>query len=65
MIEELRKAMNKAEELSATEQKYIAELILSEIESDRSLQASPEKITMLANEALTEYKAGKTKPMDF
>jgi hypothetical protein len=65
MIEELRKAMDKAEELSATEQKHIAELILSEIEWDRSLQASPEKLAILANEALAEYKAGKTKPMDF
>lgn len=65
MVEELKKAMIKAEGLPEKQQKLIAELILNEIEWDNSFQSSSEKLSILAQEALLEYKAGKTKPMDF
>ena len=65
MTDELRRAMTKAEGLSSDRQKLIAELILDEINWDDAFQSSSEKLTALAKEALTDYKAGKTKPMDF
>ena len=56
--------MNKAGKLPEKQQKRIAEFILNEIEWDSAFQSSPEKLSILAKEALTDYKAGKTKPMD-
>ncbi len=65
MVDELKSAMSKTREVPEKQQKLIAELILNEIEWDHAFQSSPEKLSMLAQEALTDYKAGKTKPMDF
>lgn len=56
--------MDRAGKLSKKQQKSIAELILNEIEWDRAFQSSTEKLSMLAKEALTDYKSKKTKPMD-
>lgn len=64
MVEELKNAMDRAGKLSKKQQKSIAELILNEIEWDRAFQSSTEKLSMLAKEALTDYKSKKTKPMD-
>ncbi|HEU5291052.1 MAG TPA: hypothetical protein VFU05_10440 [Cyclobacteriaceae bacterium] len=64
MVEELKNAMDRAGKLSDEQQKSIAKLILNEIEWDRAIQSSPEKLSMLAKEALIDYKSGKTKPMD-
>ena len=57
--------MNKAGRLPEKQQKLIAELVLNEIEWDQAFQATPEKLSTLAKEALHDYKTGKTKPMDF
>ena len=57
--------MSKAGKLPEKQQKLIAELVLDEIEWDRAFQSSSEKLSMLAKEALTDYKTGKTKKMDF
>lgn len=65
MVDELKKAMSKAGKLPEKQQKLIAELILDEIEWDRAFQSSSENLSMLAKEALTDYKTGKTKKMDF
>lgn len=65
MVDELKKALDKAGNLSETQQRALAELILKEIEWDLSLQSSQEKLSSLAKEALTEYKDGKTKSIDF
>lgn len=54
-----------AGKLSEKQQKVLAELILNEIEWDRSFQVSAQKLSTLANEALADYKSGKTKPLDF
>lgn len=65
MIKELKEAIDKAGKLSEKQQKVLAELILNEIEWDRSFQVSAQKLSTLANEALADYKSGKTKPLDF
>jgi hypothetical protein len=63
MISELKKAIEKAETLSESDQKRIAELILDEINWDYTLQQSQPELSKLAGEALEEYKKGKTKPL--
>jgi hypothetical protein len=59
----LRKAMKKAEKLPEEKQKVIAEIILDEIQWDVSFQDSQQKLMVLSEEALVEYKAKKTKPL--
>jgi hypothetical protein len=63
MISELKKAVEKAEKLSEKEQKVIAQLIVDEINWDKSLTDSSSTLDSLSSEALEEYKKGKTKPL--
>jgi hypothetical protein len=65
MIDELRKAVEKAEKLTKGEQQIMAQLILDEINWDQTLANSQQQLSFLAQEALEEYKAGKTKPLQF
>ncbi len=65
MVDELKKALDKANQLPDNQQKALAELILNEIEWERSFQSSSEKLSSIAKEALLEYKDNKTKPLDF
>lgn len=65
MVDELKRALDKAKQLPESQQKALAELILNEIEWNRSFLSSPEKLSVLAQEALTEYKDNKTKPLEF
>jgi hypothetical protein len=65
MVTELKKAIEKAEKLSDKEQQVIAQLILDEIGWDQTLKDSEKKLSSLAQEALNEYKKGKTKPFEF
>jgi hypothetical protein len=62
MVAELKKAIEKAEKLSDKEQQAIAQLILDEISWDQTLNDSEKQLSSLAQEALNEYKKGKTKP---
>lgn len=55
--------MKKAEKLPEEKQKVIAEIILDEIQWDVSFQDSQQKLMVLAEEALVEYKAKITKPL--
>lgn len=64
MISELKKAIEKAEKLSEDKQRIIADLIINEIGWDDSFKQSQDKLSILAEEALEEYKKGKTKPLD-
>ena len=57
MIDELKKAVEKVENLSKSEQQVMAQLILDEI--------NWVQLSILAQEALEEYKSGKTKPLQF
>ena len=59
--------MSQAQNLSPEEQDVVAALILEEIESekrwDASFAGSQGQPARLAEQAITEYKAGKTKPL--
>ncbi len=64
----LAKAMNQINALPPEEQDAVASLILEEIESekqwDKLFAGSQGQLAQLAGEAIAEYKAGKTKPLD-
>ena len=62
MVTELKKAIEKAEKLSDKEQQVIAQLIVDEISWDQTLKDSEKQLSSLAQEAMDEYKKGKTKP---
>lgn len=64
MVEELKRALDKVENLPEAQQKNLAEIILNEIAWGEILESSPDKLSALAKEALTEYKEGKTKPFE-
>lgn len=64
MVDELKHAMERAEKLSVQQQKAIAQMILDEISWDNTFIGSQDKLASLAEEALAEFKLGKTKPMD-
>ena len=65
MIEDLKKAVEKVENLSKSEQQIMAQLSLDEINWDQTLANSQVQLSILAQEALEEYKSGKTKPLQF
>ena len=64
----LEKAMNQINALPPEEQDAVASLILEEIESekrwDELFAGSQGQLAQLAQEAIAEYKAGKTTPLD-
>jgi hypothetical protein len=64
----LKKAFDKVSKLPQSEQEAIAALILDEIASeqkwDELFAKSQDKLSQLADEALEEFKKGKTKPLD-
>jgi hypothetical protein len=64
MIASLKKVIAKAEKLPAKEQKMIAQLIEDELSWDETIGGTKGQLTKLAEEALEEYKKGKTKPLD-
>lgn len=68
MTKLLDKAIAEARKLPADEQDAIGARILEEIESDRRwdelFDRSTETLDKLAEEALAEHRAGKTKPFD-
>lgn len=65
MSDLLLKAVKKIKTLSDKEQENIAELLLEEFGWDFSYKDSQKELTVLANEALDEYRKGKTKPLSF
>ncbi len=65
MIAELKEVMSKVEKLDNEEQKQIAKLIEEEIKWESTIQNSESQLSNLAQEALSEYKAGKTKQADW
>ena len=64
MTTELKIAIEKASELSTEKQKEITSIIFDEISWDNSFDKSQDQLSMLAQEAINEYKAGKTQPLD-
>jgi len=68
MTDLLEKAMSRISALPPEEQDAVASLILEEIESERRwdelFAGSQEKLAQLAGQAVADYQAGKTKPLD-
>ena len=65
MIAELKEVILKVEQLEDDEQKQIAKMLEDEIKWDTTLLNTQEKLSNLAEEALHEYKTGKTKQEDW
>ena len=65
MVAELKEVISSIEKLKDDEQRQIAKMLRDEISWNITLQNSQEKLANLAEEALTEYKAGKTQQTDW
>ncbi len=65
MSDLLKKAIKRLKTLPNNEQENIAALLLGELDWDLSYKSSQKELTILANEALAEYRKGKTKPLSF
>jgi hypothetical protein len=68
MTQLLERAFTEAAKLTETEQDAVASLLLAELESERrwahSFASSQDELAKLADEALREFEAGETLPMD-
>lgn len=64
----LEKAIEQAQQLPPELQDAVAAHLLADIEGelrwDASLDESSESLAALADEAVAEYRAGRTKPLD-
>jgi hypothetical protein len=65
LITELKEVIAKVEQLKDEDQKTIAKLLEEELQWDKSIESSQSKLSNLANEALNEYRSGKTKEKDW
>lgn len=69
MIQQLEKALTKLAELPELDQEAIANRILAEIEDEKlwhqQFQESQDQLAKLADEALADFKQGKTLPLEF
>ena len=67
MTKLLEKALQEVEKLPASEQDAMAAIVLEELASEKrwaeSFARSQDTLAKLAEEALAEYKAGRTKPL--
>lgn len=68
MTKLLEKALAEVEKLSDPEQDAVAQWILDELASERrwtqAFEKSQDVLAKMANDALAEYRAGKTEPLD-
>ena len=68
MTQLLERAFMEAAKLPEAEQDAVASLFLSELESDRrwaqAFASSQDKLARLAEDALREFEAGETLPLD-
>jgi hypothetical protein len=68
MTQLLERAVNEAARLPETEQDALASLLLEEIASEarwsESFASSQDTLARLADEALAEFHAGRTLPLD-
>jgi len=68
MTKALKKAFDVASKLPDKEQDALAAAILEEVAADErfeaALDAKPSALERLADEALAEHRAGRTKPLD-
>lgn len=68
MTDSLQQAFAEAAKLSPAEQDVLAAWLLAELgvetEFDRAIDASADKLRVLADEALAEHRAGLTEDLD-
>jgi hypothetical protein len=64
MTKLLEEAFSELNKLPENEQNNFAQLIIEELNWENSFASSQDTLLSMANEAITEYKAGKTKPFD-
>lgn len=68
MTQLLEKAISEIKKLSNDEQDAIAAFLLAELASERqwerAFDSSAEQLSSLADEALDEFRAGKTEPFE-
>jgi len=68
MTDLLEKAFDAVSALPAERQNAMAKMILAEIEDekrwDEAFAGSQDKLAAMADEAIAEHRAGKTRPMD-
>jgi hypothetical protein len=63
MIKELESAIKELESLPEDTQRELSKNLLDEIRWQVKFQNSESELSLLANEALEEYKKGETKPL--
>ena len=68
MTELLERAFKEASKLPEVEQNTLAKWVMEELEAEgkweKAFAASEDVLDKLANEALAEYKQGRTKPLN-
>ncbi len=68
MIDRLKLVFEEVAKLPHGEQEQFAEFMLAELRGEREwtrkLEASPQVLERLADEALREHREGKTRPLD-
>jgi hypothetical protein len=68
MTQLLQRAFDEAAKLPEAEQNAFASLLLAELESERrwaqAFASTQDQLATLADEALAEFEAGQTLPMD-
>ncbi len=65
MIAELKEVILKVEQLKEDKQREIAKLIEEEMKWDNALHNSGNKLSALAQEAISEHQAGNTQQTDW
>ena len=64
MTTSLKNVFSKINRMPVREQNAIAELLIQELEWDKSFSKSQQQLSWLASEALEEFRKGKVKPMN-
>jgi hypothetical protein len=65
MITDLKKAFERAESLSESEQKLIADFILDEVNWAEIFKNSEDKTSKLTEDAIRDYKSEKINRLEF
>jgi hypothetical protein len=65
MIAELKEVIHKVEQLDDNEQRIIAKMLDEELQWDKTLLHTQDKLLQLAQEAIMEYQSGKAKQKDW
>ena len=65
MVTELKEAIKKVELLPEEEQRLIARIIDNEMQWEEVLAISQDQLARLAQEAIEEHQAGRTKQADW